>query len=181
MLLEQLGWEVELRPANVDETPIEGLSPPHQAIALAVRKLAVALPQLQPDEMALAADTIVVHAGEVLGKPRDIDEARHFLKRLSGDWHTVYTGVALGTVIHTWAFYEETAVRFHPLPDELIDYYLKKSPPLDKAGAYGAQDLIGLAGIAAIHGDFYNVMGLPVQKLVRLWMQITGKLFAYRT
>lgn len=177
-LLEMLGWQVELRPADVDESLVEGLSPPQQAMTLAARKLATALPTLQADEIALAADTIVFHAGEILGKPQDLNQARAFLRRLSGDWHVVYTGVAIATIDRAWAFYEETAVRFHPLPEELIEVYLQLSPPLDKAGAYGAQDLIGLAGIAEIKGDFYNVMGLPVQRIMRFWMQAFGKFFA---
>lgn len=178
-LLELLGWRVELRPAEVEESPVEGLSPSQQAMTLAMRKLATALPALRPGEVALAADTIVFHGGEILGKPRNVEEARTFLRRLSGDWHTVYTGVAIGTVERAWAFSEATAVRFHPLPDALIETYLRVSPPLDKAGAYGAQDLIGLAGIAEIRGDFYNVMGLPVQRITRFWMQTFGKLFAH--
>ncbi|MCX8113149.1 MAG: Maf family protein [Bacteroidia bacterium] len=176
-LLELLGWNVELRPAAVEETFVEGLSPPQQAMLLALRKLSTVIPTLREEEIALAADTIVVQAGQIFGKPRNLTEARSFLRRLSGEWHTVYTGVAIGDSRRAWSFYEETAVRFHPLPEEVIEVYLEKSPPLDKAGAYGAQDLIGLIGIAEIRGDFYNVMGLPVQKLARFWYQIFGSLF----
>ncbi|MCS6894868.1 MAG: Maf family protein [Bacteroidia bacterium] len=176
-LLELLGWEVELRPAAVDETPTEGLLPSQQAMSLALRKLSTILPALKSDEIAISADTIVVHAGQLLGKPHDEIEAEQFLRRLSGGWHTVYTGVAVGSLHRSWCFYEETAVRFHHLSDGLIAHYLKKSPPLDKAGAYGAQDLIGLVGIAEIKGDFYNVMGLPVQRLARFWEQTFGKIF----
>ncbi|MCS7153353.1 MAG: Maf family protein [Bacteroidia bacterium] len=177
-LLELLGWQIELRPAAVEETLVEGISPSQQAMVLALRKLSTALPTLQKGEVAIAADTIVYHAGQILGKPRDIEEARHFLYRLSGQWHIVYTGVAVGTVERSWSFYEETAVRFHSLSKELVESYLQRTPPLDKAGAYGAQDLIGLVGIAEIRGDFYNVMGLPVQKLARFWQQVFGVLFA---
>ncbi|MEN3040357.1 MAG: Maf family protein [Bacteroidia bacterium] len=176
-LLELLGWKVELRPPAVDESLTPGLPPHQQAMILAVRKLSAILPSLAPEEVALAADTMVVHAGEVLGKPHDEIEARQFLKRLSGDWHTVYTGVAVGTIHRTWCFYEETAVRFHPLSEALISHYVQTTPPLDKAGAYGAQDLIGLIGIAEIKGDFYNVMGLPVQRIARFWEKTFGKFF----
>ncbi|MCS7297574.1 MAG: Maf family protein [Bacteroidia bacterium] len=176
-LLERLGWTVEVRPAEVEETLTEGLSPPQQAMLLALRKLATVLPTLASDEVALAADTIVYHAGTILGKPKSLSEAQDFLNRLSNSWHTVYTGVAIGTTHRCWTLYEETAVRFHPLPEELIQIYLTKMPPLDKAGAYGAQDLIGLLGIAEIHGDFYNVMGLPLQRIARFWQQVFGKVF----
>lgn len=177
-LLERLGWKVTVRPSEVEENLLHGLLPPQQAMALALRKLASQLPILSSDEVIIAADTIVVHSGDILSKPRNLMEAEAFLRRLSGDWHTVYTGVAVGTVSRTWAFYEETAVRFHRLPDQIIQHYLQVFPPLDKAGAYGAQDLIGLAGIAEIRGDFYNVMGLPVQKLVQFWQRTFGKIFA---
>ncbi|MCS6789854.1 MAG: Maf family protein [Bacteroidia bacterium] len=175
-LLERLGWSVEIRPTHAEETLTPGLSPAQQAMTLAARKAAPLLPSQKPDEVILSADTLVVHAGEILGKPRDLDEARQFLHRLSDSWHNVYTGVGVFTYERSWLFYEETAVRFHPLPPELIEIYLQRYPPLDKAGAYGAQDLIGLVGIAEIRGDFYNVMGLPVQRLMRFWYQVWSQI-----
>jgi septum formation protein len=145
-------------------------------MALAARKVARLLPTLSPVEIAIAADTIVVHKGEILGKPADLAQARAFLLRLSGDWHTVHTGVAVAHAQRCWLFYETTHVRFHPLDPALIDFYLQTSPPLDKAGAYGAQDLIGMTGIAEIVGDFYNVVGLPIQKLTQFWYRTLGEL-----
>lgn len=175
-LLERLGWPVEVRPAAVQEEDYPPLEPAQVAMCLAARKVAAAWPTLAEEEVALAADTLVVWEGRILGKPSTLDEAAAFLRGLSGKLHEVYTGVALATLSRTWLLYERTVVRFHPLSEELIQTYLRVSPPLDKAGAYGAQDLIGLAGIAEIHGDFYNVMGLPVQKLVQYWLRVFGPL-----
>lgn len=166
-LLELLGWEVEVQPTQAAEVGLEFLPPAEQAMALAARKVAALLPALPLDRVALAADTLVVHAGTVLGKPTSPEEAAQFLYRLSGSWHSVYTGVALATAQKLWLFYEHTAVRFHALPPSVVERYIASGAPFDKAGGYGAQDLIGLVGIAEIHGDFYNVMGLPVQKLAQ--------------
>lgn len=166
-LLELLGWQVEVQPTQASEIGLEHLPPAEQAMALSARKVAFLLPQLTEDLLALAADTLVVQAGTVLGKPTSSEEAVQFLSRLSGSWHSVYTGVALATQQRLWLFYEHTAVRFHTLPPSLIERYVASGASFDKAGGYGAQDLIGLVGIAEIHGDFYNVMGLPVQKLAQ--------------
>ncbi|MEN2993098.1 MAG: Maf family protein [Bacteroidia bacterium] len=173
-LLEALGWKIDVRPVDVPEILQPGLPPAEQAMCLAARKATALLDALDPDVVLLAADTLVVHHGTILGKPSDLAEARRFLQRLSGDWHTVFTGVAVATAQRLWLFHESTAVRFHKLPPEWIEWYLGHSPPLDKAGAYGAQDFIGLAGIAEIHGDFYNVMGLPVQRLLQFWHTTFG-------
>ncbi|MCS7163055.1 MAG: Maf family protein [Bacteroidia bacterium] len=173
-LLEALGWRIDVRPVDVPEVLQPGLPPAEQAMYLAARKAMALLEMIGPDSVVLAADTLVVHQGTILGKPADLAEARHFLQRLSGDWHTVFTGVAVATASQLWLFYESTAVRFHKLLPEWIEWYLANTPPLDKAGAYGAQDFIGLAGIAEIHGDFYNVMGLPVQRLLQFWYRTFG-------
>ncbi len=175
-LLERLGWPVEVRPAAVPEEAYPPLDPPQVAMLLAARKVGAVWPTLKDQEVALAADTLVVWEGQILGKPRTLEEAATFLRNLSGRLHEVYTGVAVATPRRTWLFYERTVVRFHPLSEELIQAYLREEPPLDKAGAYGAQDRIGLAGIAELYGDFYNVMGLPVQKLVRFWLRVFGTL-----
>lgn len=173
-LLELLGWKVQVQPTQVSEAGLEYLAPPQQAMALAARKVAALPTPLPEGTLAIAADTLVVHAGTVLGKPTSPEEAAQFLRRLSGTWHSVYTGVALATAERLWLFYEHTAVRFHTLPPALIERYIASGAPFDKAGGYGAQDLIGVAGIAEIHGDFYNVMGLPVQKLVQYIHAIFG-------
>ena len=172
-LIRVLGYPVEVMEPPDQEDEVEGLLPPEAAMTLAVRKVRWAFP-LPTGVLAVGADTMVVAAGEVLGKPRSLEEARAFLRRLSGKWHVVYTGVALGWGQQMRVFYEETAVRFHQLSEAVIEAYLRTGSSLDKAGAYGAQDLIGLIGIAEIRGDFYNVMGLPVQRVYQDGVKLLG-------
>ena len=118
-------------------------------------------------ELLITADTVVVLSGEVLGKPRDEVEARAMLHRLSGTEHSVVTGVTLRLADRERTFAARSIVRFASLSDEQIEYYVKEYNPLDKAGAYGIQEWIGYVGIERIEGSFYNVMGLPVQRLCR--------------
>lgn len=116
-------------------------------------------------EILLTADTVVLVDGRVIGKPHDDAEARAMLRTLSGRTHRVVTGVTLRTACRTHSFSARSDVRFRPLRDEEIDYYVTTFRPLDKAGAYGIQEWIGYAAIEGIEGSFYNVMGLPVQRL----------------
>lgn len=120
---------------------------------------------LAPREILLTADTVVVAAGQVLGKPADRDEAIRMLRLLSGRAHEVVTGVTLRTAARSCCFAAHSSVRFRPLTDEEIVYYVDRYRPLDKAGSYGIQEWIGYVGIEGIEGSFYNVMGLPVQRL----------------
>ena len=120
---------------------------------------------LGPDDLLLTADTVVVSDGAVLGKPHDRDEAVAMLHRLSGARHTVVSGVTIRTQERSHTFDARTDVWFRPLTQEEIDYYLDTFRPYDKAGAYGIQEWIGYAAIERIEGSFYNVMGLPIQKL----------------
>lgn len=173
-LIQVLGIPVRVVEPPDAEEGISGLLPMQVAMTLAARKIRWTLP-LSPGSLALSADTIVVIDGEILGKPRTLDEARTFLKRLSGRWHQVYTGVALAWESKMRLFYEETAVRFHKIADSIIELYLQTGSSLDKAGGYGAQDLIGLLGIAEIRGDFYNVMGLPVQRIYQEGVRFLGR------
>jgi len=173
--LETLGLTVEVFAPPDQEGGLSYLPPMHAVMALAARKAMAAFP-LREETIVIAADTMVVLDNEVLGKPQSLMEAREFLRRLSGQWHFVYTGVAIGGVTFLELFYEETAVRFHKVSEPLIEAYLATGSSLDKAGGYGAQDLIGVSGIAEIRGDFYNVMGLPVQRLCRVWENLFGLL-----
>ena len=118
-------------------------------------------------ELLITADTVVVLSGEVLGKPRDEVEARAMLHRLSGTEHSVVTGVTLRLADRERTFAARSIVRFASLSDEQIEYYVDNFKPLDKAGAYGIQEWIGYVGIDSIEGSFYNVMGLPVQRLCK--------------
>lgn len=120
---------------------------------------------LAPNEILLTADTVVVSDGEVLGKPLGREEAAQMLRRLSGRRHTVVSGVTLRTPGRTHTFAAKSSVWFRPLADEEIAYYLDACRPYDKAGSYGIQEWIGYAAIEKINGSFYNVMGLPIQKV----------------
>ncbi len=115
----------------------------------------------------LAADTVVVLDNLVIGKPTDRDDAIRILKALAGRRHAVITGVVLLTGKKEIAFADTTYVTFHPLTEDEIVFYVDKYKPYDKAGAYAIQEWIGVVGIKAIEGDFYNVMGLPVSRVVR--------------
>lgn len=115
----------------------------------------------------LAADTIVLCEGQILGKPKDRSEAISFLQMLSGKTHQVITGVVIHTETDEISFSDTTAVTFHPLSLEQIEYYIDHYKPYDKAGAYAIQEWIGVVGIKSIEGDFYNVMGLPVSRVLQ--------------
>ena len=114
----------------------------------------------------IAADTIVVLENEIIGKPIDRSDAISILQKLSGKTHRVITGVYIVNDLESRYFSETTLVHFHPLTLSQIEYYVDQYQPYDKAGAYGIQDWIGVIGIRGIEGDFYNVMGLPVSKLL---------------
>ncbi|GIV59708.1 MAG: Maf-like protein [Rhodothermaceae bacterium] len=168
-LLEQLGLRFVVRPSDTEEVVPEGVSPETVVQALA-REKAEAVAPAYPDALTLGADTIVVLDGEVLGKPADAAEAHAMLRRLSGNTHTVYTGIALvhpASNRNVTAF-EATRVTFAPLTDDEIAAYVATGSPLDKAGAYGIQDDHGALFIPRIEGDFFTVMGLPLHRLYRV-------------
>ena len=119
------------------------------------------------NDILITADTVVVLNGRVLGKPQDEAEAFKMLADLSGSEHTVVTGVTLRTAEREHTFSSRSVVRFAELTDEQIEYYIERYRPMDKAGAYGIQEWIGYVGIEGIEGSFYNVMGLPVQRLCK--------------
>ena len=121
--------------------------------------------ELQPDEVLVTADTVVCIHGKILGKPANRAEAIGMLQELSGNRHLVVTGVSVTTKTKQISFSALTNVFFKELSDEEIEYYVDVYKPFDKAGAYGIQEWIGYIGIERIEGSFYNVMGLPVQKL----------------
>lgn len=121
--------------------------------------------ELRPDEVLITADTLVFLDEKVLGKPRDAEDAAAMLRALSGRTHAVITGMALRTCGKTHTFSDTTEVDFKTLSEHEIRYYIEQYRPFDKAGAYGIQEWIGYVGITAIRGSYFNVMGLPVQKL----------------
>ncbi len=124
-------------------------------------------PQMAGDELVITADTVVVLGNEVLGKPKDDGEARLMLRKLSGKTHQVITGVCLTTKDKQRSFAVKTGVTFKELADEEIEYYVSTYHPTDKAGAYGIQEWIGYVGVTWLDGSYFNVMGLPVQRIYK--------------
>ncbi len=121
--------------------------------------------EMAPDELVITADTIVWLDDKALGKPRDEEEARSMLRSLSGKTHSVFTGVTITTSREQRSFVAQSDVSFAAISCEEIDYYVQRYRPMDKAGAYGVQEWIGYIGIEKIEGSYFNVMGLPVQRL----------------
>lgn len=164
-LLTSLGLDFTVRVKEVDENFPATLQRQEVAEYLAGKKAAAYLPELQEEEVLITADTIVCLHNKVLNKPVDLPEAHTMLRALSGKAHEVYTGVCLLSTRKRVIFYDVTRVYFKELSDAEITWYVHKYQPLDKAGAYGAQDWIGMVAIQKLEGSFYNVMGLPVHKL----------------
>lgn len=161
-----LDYEIKLLP-DVDETYPDALQGEDIPLYIAREKADAYKSLMQPDELIITADTIVWMDGNVLGKPTDEAHAIEMLRTLSGHTHQVITGVCLTTTTFQRSFSVTTEVTFAPLTDEEIDYYVTRYYPLDKAGAYGIQEWIGFVGVEAIKGSYFNVMGLPVQRLYR--------------
>jgi len=165
-LLEGLGIVPLVKTNDMDET-IPSHVLPHQAPEfLAKKKASHFLSTLQEDELLITADTIVIIDHKILGKPANKEEAIATLSQLSGHMHEVVSGVCISSRTTTHSFSETTKVYFRTLSLDQINYYVDQFAPYDKAGAYGIQEWIGLVAIEKIEGDFYNVMGLPVGKLV---------------
>ncbi|MDH6342619.1 septum formation protein [Parabacteroides sp. PFB2-12] len=159
-----LDFEVRIIP-DIDESYPEEM--PVEAIAgyVAQKKAEAYLPTLADEELLITADTIVSLGGKILGKPTDREDAIRMLGELSGRQHEVITGVCVYTREKQLTFSVTSAVRFGTLTEEEITYYVDNYRPYDKAGAYGIQEWIGYIAVEAIQGSFYNVMGLPIQRL----------------
>lgn len=169
-LLSSLGYPLQFVDIDVDETIDRPIEASMVAEYLAQHKAsAFDASTLSSNQVLVTADTVVVHKNEVLGKPHNIEQAKQMLRSLSNDQHYVYTGVCLTTHSLQHHFTEATTVWFDPLNEKEIDYYVTHHSVLDKAGAYGIQDWIGMVGISRIDGCFYNVMGLPV---ARIWKEL---------
>ena len=151
-------------PADMDVQDVPVYIAQKKAVAVQ-EKIKLEFPNHQ-GKWIIAADTIVVLENEIIGKPMDRADAINILQKLSGKTHRVITGVFLINDVESRNFSETTLVHFHPLTLSQIEYYVDQYQPYDKAGAYGIQDWIGVVGIQGIEGDFYNVMGLPVSKLL---------------
>lgn len=165
-LLAGLGLDFEIRTLpGIDESYPDSLEGSHIPLYIARKKAEAYRPLLHEDELMITADTIVWLDRHVLGKPRDEAEAVQMLRDMSGRTHEVYTGVCLTTSARQRSFTVGTQVRFARLSEEEIHYYVSHFHPLDKAGAYGVQEWIGYVGVEYIEGSYYNVMGLPMQRL----------------
>ena len=176
-LLALVGIAHEVRPADVDESALPGEAPGPHAERLA-RAKADTLARRHPDALVVAADTVVVIDGDILGKPRDAVHAREMLARLAGREHTVVTAVAVSRGDRVASAVERVLVRFRPLSDGEIAAYVATGEPMDKAGAYGIQGY-GATIVERIDGDFFAVMGLPLATVVRLARELgAGYAFA---
>src|SRR4051794_27646812 len=169
-LLELIGIEHQVLPSNIDETMRPRETPRRHAQRLA-REKASAVAKRNPDAVIIAADTIVVIDGKVLGKPADFEDARRMLSMLSGREHMVITAVAVGRGGKLRSSIEEVRVRFRKLRGDEIDAYIATSEPMDKAGAYGIQGY-GATIVERVDGDYFAVMGLPLQLLVRVLREL---------
>ena len=168
-LLEWADISFEIMVADTDESYSETLSKEAIAIHIASNKALAVQEKMgfQKDTIIIAADTIVVLNSEVIGKPSNREEAIMILQKLSGQTHHVITGVCILSKEKTIQFSEKTEVEFHPVSLSQIEYYVDNYKPYDKAGAYAIQEWIGVTAVKSINGDFYNVMGLPVSRVVK--------------
>jgi septum formation protein len=167
-LLSGLGisYEVRVLP-DVEESYPAALPVGEIAEYIAREKAEAYKSVMTDDELLITADTVVVCKGEVMGKPVDEADARRMLHKLSGCTHQVTTGVCLTTTGAHRSFSVTTNVSFKNLSDEEIDYYVANYHPMDKAGAYGIQEWIGYIGVTGLEGSYFNVMGLPVQRIYK--------------
>ena len=167
-LLGGLGidYEVKVLP-GIDESYPDSLKGEEIPVYIASEKAAAYRAVMQENDLIITADTIVYLDGEVLGKPCDAADAARMLRLLSGKTHQVITGVCITTQAFQKSFAAVTEVTFDTLSEEEIDYYVSKYAPMDKAGSYGIQEWIGFIGVTGMKGSYFNVMGLPVQRLYR--------------
>jgi septum formation protein len=165
-LLELIGIQHEVSPSNIDETMRPRETPRGHAQRLA-REKATAVAKRNPDAITIAADTIVVIKGKVLGKPTDTGDARRMLSMLNGREHTVITAVAVARGGKLRSSIEEVGVKFRKLRPDEIEAYIATGEPMDKAGAYGIQGY-GATIVERVDGDYFAVMGLPLARLVTL-------------
>ena len=163
-LLSGLSLEYEVRVMKgIDESYPDTLSAEEIPVYISQKKAEAY--SLAEDELLITADTIVWLDGYVLGKPHDREEAVEMLRSLSGKTHQVITGVTMRSIQMTHSFHSVSDVTFARLSDEEIAYYVDNYKPFDKAGAYGIQEWIGYIGVSGLRGSYFNVMGLPIQRL----------------
>ena len=165
-LLRGMGVDFEILTKETDESFPSEMSLDEVPKYLSLQKsLAFGEDELPADYLLITSDTVVICESEILGKPKDREDAARMLQLLSGKTHHVVTGVTVRSAEKTESFAVRSNVTFAALDDEEIDYYIEHCKPYDKAGAYGIQEWIGYVGISGLEGSFYNVMGLPTRKL----------------
>jgi septum formation protein len=172
-LLRQIGCKFQIRVSDVEEDNSLKLPPAQLVTAHAKAKATTVAAKCSPDEIVIGADTIVVLAGEVYGKPKDRDDARRMLSQLAGKEHQVITGIAVAAHRQSWTNYCETLVRIRQLSVIEMEAYLATGEPDDKAGAYAIQG-VGSLLVSGITGSYTNVVGLPLVELDALLRQSVG-------
>lgn len=172
-LLQWAEVEFDIIVEPTDESFPAHLSPAEAAIHIAQQKAIAVQHKVSKDRTVIAADTIVVLGNEIIGKPKDRQDAINILTKLSGHVHKVITAVVIVKDGQEVAFSDVTEVEFHALNIDQVEFYIDKYRPYDKAGAYAIQEWIGVTGIKRINGDFYNVMGLPVSRVVQTLKDIS--------
>lgn len=166
-LMKDAGFEFEVHVLDVDETLEEDISNEHAAEFLAEKKNK-AYRAIFKKEIILTSDTVVLSKGEILGKPSDEKEAYKMISSMSGLSHEVISAVCISGPDHKVSFSDVTQVQFEALSSKEIEHYIKNYQPYDKAGSYGIQEWIGMIGIHSIRGSFYNVMGLPINRVYQV-------------
>ncbi len=172
-LLKELGWDFQVRILEIEEDYPADLALDAIAEYLAIKKGKAYQSGMKADELVVTADTTVVIGENILNKPVDAEEAFQMLNQLSGTTHQVITGVCLTRIDQQQSFSDVTRVTFRKLEYEEIKHYIHHFQPFDKAGAYAIQEWIGMIGIQRIEGSYFNVVGLPVEKLYTTLKQIT--------
>lgn len=174
-LLKLMGipFRIEVKP--IDETYPSDLQDVEITDFLAKSK-AEAFGALNKNQMVICSDTIVWHRNQALGKPENLEEAKALLQQISGEMHSVYTSVCIRCNDKTHIINDVTKVFFAKLTASEMDYYVQTYRPLDKAGAYGIQEWIGIIGVQRIEGSYHNVMGLPTQKLHQFFTNLSNEL-----
>lgn len=173
-LLENMGFNVIIEKIKIDEDYPKDLIAEEIPQYLAEKKANSYNKPLLDKQILIACDTVVIVEDKILGKPKDFLMAQQMLSSLSNKWHKVVSGCCIKTKDKNLSFKEKTLVKFKRLSEEEINYYINKYSPFDKAGSYGIQEWIGEIGIERIEGDFYNVMGLPTQRLYDEMIKITS-------
>ena len=161
-----IDFEVKVLP-DIDESYPDNIPSEEIAEFVAIKKAKPYAASLHEDELLLTADTIVLLEDTVLGKPANKKEAKQMLRQLSGKTHRVITGVCLTSTKKQTSFSATSDVEFGKLTDQEIEYYVEHYSPMDKAGAYGVQEWIGYVAVKHINGSYYNIMGLPIQRVYR--------------